>query len=95
MAIPVTTATHFQIPAQVHARRFDDELVVLHLGVGEYFSLDPVGSTIWDQLAGGKTAEEAVAILLAEYDVDELTARTDVERLANELVAAGLLEASG
>ena len=36
----------FQISPQVHARRFDDELVILHLGVGAYFSLDPVGSTI-------------------------------------------------
>jgi hypothetical protein len=89
------TATHFQVPAQVHARRFDDELVVLHLGVGAYFSLDPVGSTIWDQLTAGKTPEETVAVLVAEYDVNEPTARADVERLAEELVAAGLLEASG
>jgi Coenzyme PQQ synthesis protein D (PqqD) len=87
----VTTATRFQISANVHARRFDDELVVLHLGVGAYFSLDPVGSTIWDQLVDGKGAEEAVAAILAEYDIDEATARADVERLAEELVEAGLL----
>ena len=88
------TASRFQIPVQVHARRFDDELVILHLGAGEYFSLDPVGSTIWDQLTAGKTPGEAVAVLIAQYDVDETTARTDVERLATELVAAGLLETS-
>jgi coenzyme PQQ synthesis protein D (PqqD) len=86
------TAAHFQIPPQVHARRFDDELVVLHLGVGAYFSLDPVGSTIWDQLTTGKTFDETVTTLLDEYDVDEATARADVLRLAEDLVAAGLLE---
>ena len=88
----MTPTSHFQIPSQVHARRFDDELVVLHLGVGAYFSLDPVGSTIWDQLTTGKTPEETIATLLAEYDVDEATARADVLRLAEDLVAAGLLE---
>ena len=91
----MTTATTFRVPPQVHARRFDEEFVVLHLGVGAYFSLDPVGSTIWDQFTHGKTTNETVAILLAEYDVDEATARADVERLAEQLVAAGLLEASG
>lgn len=90
----MTTAPHFQIPPQVHARRFDDELVVLHLGVGAYFSLDPVGSTIWDQLTAGRTPDETVVVLVAEYDVDERTARADVARLAEELVDAGLLERS-
>jgi hypothetical protein len=88
--MPITA--HFQVPAQVHARRFDDELVILHLGVGVYFSLDPVGSTIWEQLTGGKTDDETVAAVLAEYDVDEPTARADVQRLTEDLVAAGLLE---
>ena len=65
---------------------------MLHLGAGAYFSLDSVGATIWDQLVSGKTPDDAVASLLFEYDVDELTARADVQRLAEELLAAGLLE---
>jgi hypothetical protein len=88
----LTMTAHFQIAASVHARRFDDELVVLDLGAGKYFSLDVVGSTIWDQLAGGKTPEETVVIILDQFEVDEHTARADVQRLAEELLAAGLLE---
>jgi Coenzyme PQQ synthesis protein D (PqqD) len=84
----------FQVPPQVHTRRFDDELVVLHLGVGAYFSLDPVGSTIWEQLTAGKTTHEAAAALLVQYEVDETTAQGDVQRFVKELVAAGLLEAA-
>ncbi len=34
----------FRVAAHVHARRFDDEVVVLDLGAGEYYSLDAVGS---------------------------------------------------
>jgi hypothetical protein len=87
----MTAAAHFEIPAHVHARRFDDELVVLHLGAGAYFSLDAVGTLIWEQIVGGKTIDETIASLLAEFEVDELTARADVQRLAAELVDAGLL----
>jgi hypothetical protein len=82
----------FQVPPHVHARRFDDEMVVLDLAAGKYFSLDVVGTAIWEQLALGKTPEEVVAALLLEYSVDESTLRADVQRLTEDLVAAGLLE---
>jgi hypothetical protein len=88
----MTEAERFQIPPKVHARRFDDEIVLVHLGAGAYFSLDSVGATIWDQLAAGKTPDETVAMLLALYEVKEPAARADVQRLAEELLAAGLLE---
>jgi hypothetical protein len=88
----MTEAERFQIPPKVHARRFDDEIVLLHLGVGTYFSLDSVGATIWEQLTSGKTPDETVAVLLAQYDVKAPAARADVQRLAEALLAAGLLE---
>ena len=84
----------FRVPGEVHARRFENEVVVIHLGEGKYFSLDPIGSTIWDGLAAGKTTEETVAILVAEFDVDDTVAIADVDRLADDLLAAGLLDAS-
>jgi hypothetical protein len=85
--------THrFQVPPLVHARRFDDEVVLIHLSEGKYFALDTVAATIWEALVAGKSAEEAIAVLVGEYDVDEGTARRDVERLARELLGAGLLE---
>jgi hypothetical protein len=83
---------HFRAPSQVHARRFDHEIVVLHLGLGKYFALDAVGSTIWDALTAGRTPDEAVLALVSEYEVDASTARADVLRLTGELVDAGLLE---
>ena len=57
----------FEIPAEVHARRFDDEIVILHLGVGATSRSAP-GTIIWDQLASGKTTDETVGAVLAQYD---------------------------
>jgi Coenzyme PQQ synthesis protein D (PqqD) len=82
----------FRIPPQVHARRFDDELVVLHLGAGKYFALDAVGATIWDELAQGKSAEEVAHSLVAAYEVEGTMAMADVLRLTGELLSEGLLE---
>jgi hypothetical protein len=83
---------HLQPAANVHVRRFDDDLVLLHLGAGVYYSLDPVGATIWEALALGHSVEETVGEVLRQYDVDEATARGDVQKLVADLVAAGLLE---
>jgi Coenzyme PQQ synthesis protein D (PqqD) len=88
----VVDPQHFQVPKQVHTHRFDDELVVLDLAGGRYFSLDAVGTAIWGHLTDGKTPDETVAAILAEYEVNESTARADVRRLTDELLAAGLLE---
>jgi len=82
---------HFRIPAQVHARGFDGETVVLDLAAGKYFALDDVGSVVWQELSSGRSVDEVVAILTSKYDVDEAVAKGDVERLAGELVIAGLL----
>jgi Coenzyme PQQ synthesis protein D (PqqD) len=82
----------FRIAGHVHARRFDDEVVVLDLGAGEYYSLDAVGAAIWEQLKGGRSAEEIVEFLLATYEVDEPTARADALRIIEDLLAARLVE---
>jgi hypothetical protein len=84
---------HFAVAPNVHARRFDDETVILHLDAGEYFSLDAVGTLVWEQLQAGRSLDEAVAAVVADFDVDGETARADADRLVRELVAVGILKA--
>jgi hypothetical protein len=83
----------FRCPEHVHTRRFDREVIVLDLARGEYFALDEVGGVVWDQLVARKSPAEISEHLTAKYDVSLDTARSDVERLVRELIAAGLLEA--
>ncbi len=75
----------------VHARSFDDEIIVLDLGAGAYFSLDPIGSRAWDGFAAGRCAEEVAADVASEYDVEFDRALHDLLQLADELVSRGLL----
>jgi hypothetical protein len=80
-----------RIPDTVHAREFDDEVIILDLGAGEYFSLDPVGSRAWGRFAEGGCVEDIAAEIAAEYDVDADRALRDLMTLAGELVSRGLL----
>ena len=67
------------------------ETVLLNLKTEHYFGLDPVGTRIWQVLGETASAEKVVSRLLEEYEVDEVTLRSDVERLIAELAKAGLL----
>jgi hypothetical protein len=78
--------------AGVHARRFDDEVVILDLSGGDYFALDAVGALIWEQLVGGRTPDEVADAIVARYPVDRERAMADCLALVGELLERGLLE---
>lgn len=75
----------------VFFRDFDGEMVLLDLGRGEYFGLNPVGATIWHAIVEGRSNEEAAALVAREYEVDAARSHADVEALVSELVARGLV----
>jgi hypothetical protein len=75
----------------VHARLFDEELVILDLAKGEYFSLDHVGARLWSGLEGGRTIGQIAQDVAAEYDVEYDRAVADLVALGDDLVAKGLM----
>ena len=83
--------TKLSVPPQVMSRLVGDETVLLDLASGVYFGLDGVGKVIWESVSEGNDLGQAVAIIVAEYDVDEKQAQTDVIEFASDLVTRGLL----
>jgi hypothetical protein len=77
--------------AEVHARRFDDEVVILDLAGGDYYALNAAGACIWEQLVAGRTPAEIARVLASEFQVEPERALTDCIALAGELIARGLL----
>jgi hypothetical protein len=77
--------------AEVHARRFDDEVVVLDLAGGDYYSLNAMGARIWEQLVAGRTPAEIARALVSDFHVEPERAVKDCLALADELIARGLL----
>ena len=79
------------IPQQVISRQTGDEMVLLDLESGLYFGVDGVGQRIWETFAEGRNLEEAVAVVVAEYEVEEAQAQADVIAFVSNLVDRGLL----
>lgn len=82
------------IPDQVMTRQVGDETVILDLGRGMYFGLDPVGTRIWQLLAEGCTLGNICDRLHMEYDVDRTVLVQDTVRLLQELRDRGLVVCS-
>lgn len=81
-------------PTTIVTRAVGNELVLLDLAKGTYFTLDEVGSTAWRHLEAGLTLDAIAEAICAEYEVAHEVVVADLERLVQELRAAGLLEAS-
>jgi hypothetical protein len=70
----------------------DDEIVVMNLESGDFFSLTGTARDIWLLIDGRLGREELLASLAASYAVPGEAIAGDVEAFLNELDQAGLLE---
>ena len=55
-------------------------------------TLNETGAFLWDQIDSGKNEEDIVKALMNEYEVDEETAKTDVQEFVKLLIINGLIE---
>lgn len=55
-------------------------------------SLTESGAILWKQLQNECSQEELVNVILKEYDVDEATAKEDVESFVNKMKTLGIVE---
>ena len=88
--VQIAPGSKFTLGANVHAKRFDREMVVLDLDNGLYFSLDEIGAAIWEGFARGQSMGEILAGLSQQYQVSEELLLADTEKLVEKLVDAGL-----
>jgi hypothetical protein len=76
-------------------KEIDGEAVLLDIGRGTYFGLDPVGTRVWNTLVAHGCARPAIALLLEEFDVAADTLESDVARLLGELTTSDLIRPRG
>lgn len=69
----------------------DDEIVVMRLDNGEFFSLTGTARSIWLLLDGSRDRAGLLATLIADYGGERLQMAEDLDHFLGELNAAGLL----
>lgn len=76
------------------AQEVSGETVILDLRSEQYFSLDTVGTRIWQLLQKSPDLEVAYSQLLEEFDVKPDQLRSDLDDLIVSLVKEGLVTTS-
>lgn len=77
---------------EIDATDLDGEKVMMNLDLGKYFSLNPVGSRIWDLMDNEISIEEIIKTLLNEYNVDEKVCEKSVLEYLDKLKNANLIK---
>ncbi len=75
----------------VAAQVADGEAVLLDIESGEYFSLNSVGSRIWELCDGTRSIAEIVSVICDEFDVAEDVASADADDILDELEQENLV----
>jgi hypothetical protein len=79
---------------EVAAKVLDGEAILINLANGMYYSLDLAGGFAWQLIEAECTLDEIAEAVCLQYGVDAATAFADVRRLADDLLAAGLVHTS-
>lgn len=71
--------------------RLNDELVMMNMDKGKYFSLNPVATRIWDMLEKPMIIDDLCVLLMGEYEVCEEECRSEVGEVIAEMVRLGIV----
>ncbi|PYO44917.1 MAG: PqqD family protein [Gemmatimonadetes bacterium] len=79
------------IPDHVLAAHLQGEAVLLDLETKRYYRLNETAAHIWKGLEQSLAPDQITDILVAEFDVDPVTARAALDRALEDLRARGLV----
>src|SRR5512133_79132 len=91
MATTLSLDDTFVVSNDQVAADLAEEVVILGMKEGAYFSVSAVAARIWALLQTPRRLADVVATLTAEYDVPADECAADVLAFAEELAARGLV----
>lgn len=72
--------------------QLDDDLVMVDIEKGKYFSLNSVATRIWELLDTPSTIQEVCEKLIEEYEISLEQCQIEVENHISEMVELGLVQ---
>ena len=76
---------------QVIAQKASNDLLLFNIDDGNYYSLNEIGSRIWELCDGNHSVSQVVAALAAEYDTTNEELEKDVAELLETLQSGQLI----
>jgi hypothetical protein len=84
--------TRYRAAPDALAATLSDGAVLLNLRTKRYYSLNETGTRIWQLLLEGRTEEEIVQTLTAEYEVEAAIANQEMQAVIASLRDGALIE---
>ena len=81
-------------PSAFAETRIDDEIVVMSLSSGDFFSLQGSAAAIWELIDGSRDRAAVLATLVRDYDAPETVLAAEFDAFLAELRGNGLLAGS-
>ena len=78
-------------PAAFAETRIDDEVVIMNLASGDFFSLTDSAAAIWDLLDGTRNRAAMLAALAERYETSPVELASDLDIFLGELRGGGLI----
>jgi pyrroloquinoline quinone biosynthesis protein D len=69
----------------------DDEIVLMQIDTGEFFSLQGTGREIWQLIDEAGTRDTLLAALAARFDAPEAMLAADLDEFLRALASAGFI----
>ena len=83
------------VSPDVLAQEVSGEMVLLDLEKEQYLGLNEVGTRIWQLLQEHQDLALISDILKDEYEVDDALLEADLNKLIDEMLAAGIVSVGG
>jgi hypothetical protein len=68
-----------------------EEIVILHLETGRYYSLSSVGAEVWKLLLAPRRVSDIVDAIVTAYDVEAAQCEADVQALLDDMAREQLI----
>lgn len=82
---------NYRVNPEVLTTEVDDELGMMSIKNGSYYTLNPVGKRIWQLLEQGIAIDDMINILVKEYNVSKEICKNDIIDLMNVLEKKSLV----
>ena len=80
--------------AQVSDKSMGNEVAVLHLSSGNYYTLNATGAAIWNYCSRVRSVEDILDFLASKHGIEKAAIEEEIRFFVNELTTARLLESS-
>jgi len=76
----------------VHCSNLEDESILLNLETGMYYTLNRVGTVMWDLLASEKTLDTILSDICHRFEVSQDVAHKDLSNLVMKMKEEGMIQ---